>query len=144
MEENKNIQETSGNIKISDEVVVTIASVAVSEIDGICGTGAGLVEGFARKFAKKPAGGGIKVTMTDTEVSIDVNVIMNYGVRIPDVSWEVQENVKNSVESMTGMTVEKVNIHIEGVSFEREREREVEEELAKKNEAPEEIAETEE
>lgn len=115
MEENKNIQETSGNIKISDEVVVTIASVAVSEIDGICGTGAGLVEGFARKFAKKPAGGGIKVTMTDTEASIDVNVIMNYGVRIPEVAWNVQDAVKREVELMTGLTVTKVNVRVVGI-----------------------------
>ncbi len=120
MEENKNIQETSGNIKISDEVVVTIASVAVSEIDGICGTGAGLVEGFARKFAKKPAGGGIKVTMTDTEVSIDVNVIMNYGVRIPEVAWNVQDAVKREVELMTGLTVTKVNVRVVGIEVPQE------------------------
>ena len=120
MEENKNIQETSGNIKISDEVVVTIASVAVSEIDGICGTGAGLVEGFARKFAKKPAGGGIKVTMTDTEASIDVNVIMNYGVRIPEVAWNVQDAVKREVELMTGLTVTKVNVRVVGMEVPQE------------------------
>lgn len=120
MEENKNIQETSGNIKISDEVVVTIASVAVSEIDGICGTGAGLVEGFARKFAKKPAGGGIKVTMTDTEASIDVNVIMNYGVRIPEVAWNVQDAVKREVELMTGLTVTKVNVRVVGIEVPQE------------------------
>ena len=120
MEEHKNIQETSGNIKISDEVVVTIASVAVSEIDGICGTGAGLVEGFARKFAKKPAGGGIKVTMTDTEASIDVNVIMNYGVRIPEVAWNVQDAVKREVELMTGLTVTKVNVRVVGIEVPQE------------------------
>ena len=120
MEENKNIQETSGNIKISDEVVVTIASVAVSEIDGICGTGAGLVEGFARKFAKKPAGGGIKVTMTDTEASIDVNVIMSYGVRIPEVAWNVQDAVKREVELMTGLTVTKVNVRVVGIEVPQE------------------------
>ena len=120
MEENKNIQETSGNIKISDEVVVTIASVAVSEIDGICGTGAGLVEGFARKFAKKPAGGGIKVTMTDTEASIDVNVIMNYGVRIHEVAWNVQDAVKREVELMTGLTVTKVNVRVVGIEVPQE------------------------
>ena len=120
MEENKNIQETSGNIKISDEVVVTIASVAVSEIDGICGTGAGLVEGFARKFAKKPAGGGIKVTMTDTEASRDVNVIMNYGVRIPKVAWNVQDAVKREVELMTGLTVTKVNVRVVGIEVPQE------------------------
>ena len=95
--------------------MVTIASVAVSEIDGICGTGAGLVEGFARKFAKKPAGGGIKVTMTDTEASIDVNVIMNYGVRIPEVAWNVQDAVKREVELMTGLTVTKVNVRVVGI-----------------------------
>ncbi len=107
--------------------------------------GGSVVGGIAEILGgKRNRGKGVKVELDGDSVIIDLYIIVDYGVRIPDVSWEVQENVKNSVESMTGMTVEKVNIHIEGVSFEREREREAEEELAKKIEAPEEIAETEE
>ena len=53
-------------------------------------------------------------------------IVVDYGVRIPELSWEIQENVKNSVETMTGLDVQKVNIHIEGVSFEKEKEEKIE------------------
>ncbi len=122
MDEIKNTPETTGNIKISDEVVVTITTVAVSEIEGVYGTGTGIVEGFARKFAKKPSGGGIKVAMTENEVAIDVNVIVNYGVRIPEVAWNVQDAVKREVELMTGLAVTKVNVRVVGIEIPKEEE----------------------
>lgn len=115
MDEIKEAPENNNNIKISDEVIVTIASVAVSEIEGISGTGTGIVEGIARKFVKKPASGGIKVNMSDGEVSIDINVIMKYGVRIPEVAWNVQDAVKREVELMTGLSVSKVNVRVVGI-----------------------------
>ncbi len=120
MDELHEKNELSGNIRISDEVVVTIASVAVSEIEGVSGTGAGIVEGIARKFSKKSAGGGIKVTMTEDTVSIDINVIMNYGVRIPEVAWNVQDAVKREVELMTGLSVERVNVRVVGIDVPQE------------------------
>ncbi len=134
-----------GNVKISNDVIATVAGIATGEVAGVAGMGGSVVGGIAEILGgKRNRGKGVKVELDGDNVIIDLYIIVDYGVRIPDVSWEVQENVKNSVESMTGMTVEKVNIHIEGVSFEREREREAEEELAKKIEAPEEIAETDE
>lgn len=117
MEEIRENIDTTGNVKISEEVIITIASVAVSEIDGISGTGTGIVEGLARKFAKRPAGGGIKVSMSDTDVTIDINVIMNYGVRIPEVAWNVQDAVKKQVELMTGLNVTKVNVRVVGIEI---------------------------
>lgn len=117
MEEIRENIDTTGNVKISEEVIITIASVAVSEIEGISGTGTGIVEGLARKFVKRPAGGGIKVSMSDTDVTIDINVIMNYGVRIPEVAWNVQDAVKKQVELMTGLNVTKVNVRVVGIEI---------------------------
>lgn len=113
-----------GNVKISNDVIATVAGIATGEVDGVAGMGGSVVGGIAEILGgKKNRGKGVKVELDGDNVIIDLYIIVDYGVRIPDVSWEVQENVKNSVESMTGMTVEKVNIHIEGVSFDREREK---------------------
>lgn len=120
MDELNEKNELNGNVKISDEVVVTIASVAVSEIDGVSGTGTGIVEGIARKFSKKTTSGGIKVTMTEDAVSLDINVIMKYGVRIPEVAWNVQDAVKREVELMTGLSVERVNVRVVGIEVPQE------------------------
>lgn len=110
MAENEQITDFAGNIKISDEVIITIAAVAVSEIEGVHCIGGTLSE-IAQKFGKKNFAKGIKVTSGD-ELTIDVNIVVDYGVRIPEVAWSVQENVKKSVELMSGLTVGKVNVHV--------------------------------
>lgn len=117
-----------GNVKISVDVLATVAGIATSEVAGVAGMGGSVVGGIAEILGgKKNRGKGVKVELNGDSAVIDLYIIVDYGVRIPDVSWEVQENVKNSVESMTGMTVEKVNIHIEGVSFDREQKSEANE-----------------
>lgn len=111
-----------GNVKISVEVISTVAGIATAEINGVAGMSGSVVGGIAEILGgKKNKGKGVKVEVTENKAVIDLYIIVDYGVRIPEIAWEVQENVKNSVESMTGMTVEKVNIHVEGVSFEKER-----------------------
>lgn len=117
--ENFNLNnEQNGNIKISDEVIATIASVATKEIDGISGLSLSFTDEIASKFVKKNATKSIKITQDDGNITIDISVVVNYGVRIPDVSWEVQENVKKSVELMSGLNVNKVNVIVAGVNFE--------------------------
>lgn len=111
-------EEEVGNIKISVDVVSTIAGIAASEINGIAGMYTSFANGIAEKLgAKKNQTKGVKVEMNDDAVLIDLYIVVEYGVRIPELAWEVQENVKKNVETMTGLNVEKVNIHIEGVSF---------------------------
>ena len=113
--------EEIGNIKISVDVISTIAGMAASEIDGVNCMYSSFAGGIAEMFgAKKGIGRGVRVEMTENSVLIDLYVVVDYGVRIPELAWEIQENVKNNVETMTGMNVEKVNIHIEGVSFAKE------------------------
>lgn len=111
-------EETIGNIKISVEVVSTIAGIATSEIEGVSCMYSSFVGGVAQKLgAKKSASKGVKVDMNADSVSIDLYVVVDYGIKIPELAWSIQEKVKDSVETMTGLTVEKVNIHIEGISF---------------------------
>jgi len=107
----------SGNIKISEEVIITIASVAVSEIDGVSGTGVGLVDEIARRISKKPVASGIKATITEDNVVIDINIVVKYGVKIPEVAWNVQDAIKKETELMTGLKVDKVNVRVVGIDI---------------------------
>ncbi|MCI5605142.1 MAG: Asp23/Gls24 family envelope stress response protein [Clostridia bacterium] len=120
-------EESVGNIKISVDVVSTIAGIATAELEGVAGMYSSFAGGIAEKFgAKKNPSKGVKVEMTEDTVAIDLYIVVDYGVRIPELAWEIQENVKNNVETMTGLSVEKVNIHIEGVSFEKETSEQIE------------------
>ena len=119
--------EPIGNVKISVDVVSTIAGVATSEIEGVAGMAGTFAGGIAEMLgAKKNPSKGVKVDMNEKNVTIDLYIVVDYGVRIPELSWEIQENVKNNVETMTGLEVLKVNIHIEGVSFDKENAEKIE------------------
>lgn len=128
MSENKDIRNEileeveSGKINISNDVVASIAGIAATEIEGVAGMAGGVASGIAEKLgAKKNPGKGVKVTINEEGAVIDLMIIVAFGVRIPELAWEVQENVKNSVESMTGTTVLSVNVSVEGVSFEKKK-----------------------
>ena len=119
--EDENTEET-GNVKISPEVVATIAGIAATGINGVAGMNSSLAGGIAEIFnSKKNMSRGVKVDIKEGTAVIDLYIIVDYGIRIPELAWEVQENVKNDVETMTGLKVENVNIHIEGISFDKEK-----------------------
>ena len=80
----------------------------------------GIADGIVEMFGKKPMGKGVKIEKKDDEIKIDLFIVVNYGVRIPDVAWEVQDNVKKSIEAMTGLNAVQVNIHVQGVNFSKE------------------------
>lgn len=114
-------EESIGNIKISVEVVSTIAGIAASEIEGVSCMYTSFVDGVVQRLgAKKNTSKGVKVDMGSDSVGIDLYIIVEYGVKIPELAWSIQENVKTNVETMTGLSVSKVNIHIEGISFKKE------------------------
>ena len=127
MEENKIVEEkdieevengTEG-IKISSDVIAVIAGVAVSEVPGVFGMAGGFAGGITEVLkGKKNLAKGIKVDTTDNKAKIDVNIIVDYGARIPDVAFEIQNRVKTAVENMTGLKVEEVNVHVQGVNTE--------------------------
>ena len=119
------IDTTNDEIKISDDVVAVIAGVSVSEVAGVAGMAGGFAGGISEVFSgKKNLSKGIKVDTDEKEVKIDVNIIVEYGARIPDVAFEIQNRVKKSVENMTGLKVAEVNVHVQGVKTERDEKEE--------------------
>lgn len=117
------IEENNEGIKISNDVVAVIAGIAVSEVQGVAGMSGGFAGGISEVLSgKKNLSKGIKVEANEKEVKIDVNIIVEYGSRIPDVAFEIQNRVKKSVENMTGLKVEEVNVHVQGVKTERDEE----------------------
>ena len=108
----------SGQITYANEVIATIVSVATTEVEGISGiAGSGAISGILAK-GKTPR--GVKVDMDGENVDVDVSVTVDYGMPIQKVGRNAQENVRKSIESMTGLHVEKVDLHVVGVSFEKE------------------------
>lgn len=127
---NTNI-DSEGNVCISNEVVATIASIAAKSVEGVAGMFGSLTGGFAELLGKKNPSKGVKVTITNKEVKIDMYVVVEYGVKIPDVAWEIQEKTKNEVEAMTGLDVVAVNVNIESVNTSKKADdTEIEEETA--------------
>lgn len=111
-------QGTDG-IKISSDVIAVIAGASVSEVPGVYGMAGGLAGGITEVLkGKKNLAKGIKVEVADKTVKIDVNIIVEYGSRIPDVAFEIQNRVKKAVENMTGLKVDEVNVHVQGVNTE--------------------------
>lgn len=105
-------------IKIADDVVAVIAGVAVSEIPGVANMAGGFAGGITEVLSgKKNLAKGIKVDVGEKETKIDVNIIVEYGTRIPDVAYEIQTKVKKAVETMTGLKVVEVNVHVQGVNI---------------------------
>lgn len=139
MEENKNEEikeevvkeETVGEntgIKISDEVIAVIAGVAVSEVNGVAGMQGKFGGGIGEVLSgKKNLAKGIKVETINDQAKIDVNIIVEYGARIPDVAFEIQNRVKKAVEGMAGLKVSEVNVHVQGVNIESESKAQTEE-----------------
>lgn len=110
------IKSENEGIEISDEVVAVIAGVAVSEVPGVASMAGGFAGGISEVFSgKKNMAKGIKVEVEGKKAKIDVNIIVEYGSRIPDVAYEIQTRAKKAVESMTGLQVEEVNVHVQGV-----------------------------
>ena len=121
-------------VEISDDVVAVIAGIAVADVQGVAGMAKGFAGGLTEALSgKKNMAKGIKVEITDKEAKIDVNIIVEYGSRIPDVAFEIQSRVKKSVKEMTGLEVSSVNVHVQGVQTPQEKEKETKTEEQKNN-----------
>jgi uncharacterized alkaline shock family protein YloU len=132
MEENaQSVVNEIGAIKITDEVVAIIAGIAATEVPGVTSMSGGIAGGIAEALGRKNLSKGVKVEVGEKEAAIDLFIIVEYGFRIPEVAWTIQEKVKSAVEEMTGLNVIEVNIHIQGVNLEREHRKELPEEQTK-------------
>ena len=123
--EDLNNEQTVGIVKISDEVVSVIAEIAAEEIDGIVEFKHGVSSIFK---GKKTSGKTVKVTLNENSALIEMAVSVEYGRKIPDVVAKVQENIKRTVEAMTGLSVEAVDIYVQNIYMpKKEEEEELEE-----------------
>ncbi|MDD2955224.1 MAG: Asp23/Gls24 family envelope stress response protein [Oscillospiraceae bacterium] len=113
----KPMREPIGNLKISHEVIATIASFAAREIDGVASMAAapGNIKRFIRHATTEKS---IRIELTDDVAAIDVYVNLRYGAKIPVVSEQIQRSVKDAVQNMTGIVVAKVNVFVVGIDFE--------------------------
>ena len=106
-----------GSIQIAPEVIEVIAGLATVEINGVAGMSGGFAGGIAELLGKKNLSKGVKVEVGQRQAAVDVSIIIEYGFKIPEVAHEIQRNVKRAIESMTGLDVVEVNVHIHDVHF---------------------------
>lgn len=109
-------QDRDDKIRISEEVIATIAGIAASEVENLAAMSGGLVDGITGMLGRKNLSRGIKVEIKENLVSIELSIVMHYGCKIHEVSKDIQSKVREAVESMTGMQVMAVNINVLGIS----------------------------
>ena len=108
-----------GNIHISEEVLAVIAAAAAREVDGVAGLAGGLSDDLAELVAGKKLSRGVRIQVADETVSVSLAILVKYGYVIPEEGRAVQDAVMSAVENTSGLTVERVNVHISGISFPR-------------------------
>lgn len=124
--ENVNSESTIGIVKISDEVVSVIAEIAADEIQGIVEVPHGVSSNISQilKGKKSSNGKSVKVILEEDKAIIELNVAVEYGMKIPEVVSAVQENVKKTVEAMTGLKVDKVNVNVQNIFVPKQEQQE--------------------
>lgn len=115
-----------GSVKIANEVVSVIAGLAATEIDGVAGMSGGITGDLTEMLGMKNLSKGVKVEVGEKEAAIDIFVVMEYGSKISEVATKVQKNVKETVETMTGLDVVEINIHVQGINIPEESDMETE------------------
>ena len=111
-----------GSVSFATGVVETIAGLAAQEVEGVASMASvstGLADMFTRKSTRNFTK-GVRVDINGGTVAVDVTIVVEYGSPIPDVAKSIQENVKKAIETMSGLDVRNVDVHVQGVSFERE------------------------
>ena len=106
-----------GEVQIADEVVAIIAGLAATEVEGVASMAGNITNELVGKLGMKNLSRGVKVAVQENEVTVELSLNMSYGYSTPKTSAKVQEKVKSATESMTGLSVVEVNIHIAGVDM---------------------------
>lgn len=113
--ENENLDEY-GDIRIADEVICIVASLAAQEVPGVVSMSGGLTDGINRFLGKENASKGVRLKFEGKLVNASVYINVEYGACIPEIALEVQEKVKDAIEAMTGYEVQFVDVNVEGVA----------------------------
>ncbi len=102
-------------IKIADDVVAAIASMAAAEVPGVFSMAGGLVGDLTERLGRRNWQKGVKVDVQHGSATIDLYLVVLYGSRIPEIAQKVQDRVRQAVESMTALKVKAVDVHVQGV-----------------------------
>ncbi len=112
-----------GDVRIADEVVAIIAGISAMDVDGVvsmAGGGKSLQKEIISRLGNKVLSKGVKIHMEEGRIRADLSVVLDYGCSIPEVTGAIQEKVKSSIETMTGLEVEAVNVQVADVKLEEE------------------------
>ena len=118
--------EDYGDIRIADEVIRIVASLAAQEVPGVVSMSGGITDGINRFLGKENASRGVRLKFEGRTVNANIYLNVEYGYCIPEIALEVQEKVKEAVEAMTGYEVQFVDVNVEGVAKRETRELEKE------------------
>ena len=121
MEEKK--IESLDSVKIHHEVISTIASQVVTNIAGVVNLSGSIVTNLAERLGKKTPDKGVRTEVLGEEVKVGISIVVNYGVKIPEICWQIQKNVRKAIEEMTGLHVISINVNVEGVEVKRKSEK---------------------
>ena len=116
----------NGKIIFADDVIATIAALAAADVQGVASMSGGVVEGLTEMLGKKNLTKGVKVEVGTEEAAVDISVNVRYGFAIQEVCQNLQNAIKNAIETMTGLSVVEVNVYVQSVVFEKPAEPEPE------------------
>ncbi len=114
--------ENVGKITFNNDVIATIAGLSTMDVEGVAGMSGGFTAGVVELLGRKNMTKGVKVEVGEEECAIDLNIIVQYGARIPEVCNNIQKEVRKGIETMTGLRVVEINIHVQGVQVEKKEE----------------------
>ncbi|WP_028783169.1 Asp23/Gls24 family envelope stress response protein [Thalassobacillus devorans] len=117
-----------GNVEIAPEVIEVIAGIAASEVAGVAAMRGNFASGVVERLGKKNHGKGVKVELEEDGISIDVYVVMDYGISIPGAAQKIQDNIRQALMNMTALEINEINIHVVGVQMELKEDEDLEEE----------------
>ncbi|MFD1850587.1 Asp23/Gls24 family envelope stress response protein [Oceanobacillus bengalensis] len=106
-----------GKVEIAPEVIEVIAGISATEVEGLYAMRGNFASGVVERLGKATHSKGVKVELTETGVTIDLFVILNFGVSIPKVAQEIQTNIRQSLKYMTALEIDEVNVHVVGVNM---------------------------
>ena len=120
MEENRNIHtihdDDLGEVRIADDVVAIIAALAATEVEGVAAMTGNITNELVSKLGMKNLSKGVKAIVTEDGVDVELTLNVKFGYSIKEISLKVQEKAKNAIETMTGLTVNKVDIRIANIT----------------------------
>ncbi len=119
-----------GKVEIAPEVIEVIAGIAASEVEGVAQMRGNFASGVVERLGKKNHGKGVKVELSEEGIKVEVFCLMKFGISIPAVAQEIQDNIRQALLNMTALEAQEINIHVVGILFENQKlEPEIEQEI---------------